>query len=82
MLGAAILGEPDAPMPVFTRSWILENYEALFLGCILVGAAMAAAAYLTIQLLWRMDVVKQWEQRREQRLEKTRALRDADSTSE
>ena len=25
MLGAAILGEPDAPEPVFTRSWILDN---------------------------------------------------------
>lgn len=82
MLGAALLGEPEVAEPVFTRSWILENYEALFLGCLLVGVAMATAAYFTIQLLWRMDVVKQWEQRRERRLRKAKAVRDAGQASE
>lgn len=67
LLGAALLGEPDAPIPILTRSWIQDNYSALLLGCTLVGAAMAVAAYFTVLLLWRMDVVKQWEQRRDKR---------------
>ena len=67
LLGAALLGEPDAPVPILTRSWIQDNYSALLLGCTLVGAAMSVAAYFTVLLLWRMDVVKQWEQRRDKR---------------
>jgi len=66
-LGALILGEPSAPVPVLTREWIQDHYSALFLGCSLVGAAMGVAAYFTVLLLWRMDVVKQWEQRRNSR---------------
>lgn len=82
MLGAAILGEPDAPVPVFTRSWIQDNYSALLLGCVLVGLAMATAAYFTILLLWRMDVVNQWEQRRDKRQQRDRQIRDAGSANE
>ena len=70
ILGAALLGEPDAPEPVMTSAWIQDNYAALFLGCVIVGLAMAAAAYATVLLLWRMDVVKQWEKRREKRRKK------------
>ena len=70
ILGAALLGEPDAAEPVMTSAWIQDNYAALFLGCVIVGLAMAAAAYATVMLLWRMDVVKQWENRREKRRQK------------
>jgi uncharacterized protein (DUF2062 family) len=64
LLGAMILGETSALVPVLTSEWIGDHYSALFLGCFLVGAAMGIAAYFTVLLLWRMDVVKQWEQRR------------------
>ena len=64
LLGAMILGETSGPVPALSSEWIQDNYTALFLGCSLVGAAMGIAAYFTVLLLWRMDVVKQWEQRR------------------
>ena len=67
LLGAALLGESDGPVPLMTRVWIEQHYSALLLGCTLVGLAMGTAAYFTVQLLWRMDVVKQWEQRRADR---------------
>ena len=70
MLGAALLGQPEEPIEAMTRDWIEQHYEALLLGCSLTGAAMAVAAYFSILLLWRMDVIKQWEIRREMR-EKT-----------
>ena len=64
LLGAALLGEVEAPVSVMTRAWIEQNYSALLLGCSLVGLAMAVAGYFTVQILWKMDVVKHWEKRR------------------
>ena len=75
LLGALILGEPSAPVPVLTREWIQDHYSALFLGCSLVGAAMGIAAYFTVLLLWRMDVVKQWEQRRNSRRKREEVIK-------
>jgi len=64
LLGALILGQQSDPVAVLTREWVQNHYSAMLLGCSLVGAAMGIAAYFTVLLLWRMDVVKQWEQRR------------------
>ncbi len=72
ILGAALLGEADEPMQLMTRLWIEQHYSALFLGCFLAGIAMAIAAYFTVHILWRMDVVRDWEQRRAER--KAKAL--------
>ncbi len=70
VLGAFLLGEADEPVQLMTRAWIEQHYSALLLGCTLVGLAMAVAAYFTVQLLWRLEVVKQWEQRRMERQQK------------
>ena len=67
LLGAALLGEAEEPMQLMTRVWIEQHFSALMLGCMIVGLAMATAAYFSVQLLWRMDVIKQWELRRETR---------------
>lgn len=66
-LGALLLGAERVVEPVMTRAWIEQHYAALLLGCTLVGAAIAAAAYFTVLVLWRMDVVKHWEIRRNSR---------------
>ena len=65
LLGAALLGQPEVPIQQLSVSWLTQNLSALWLGCIIVGTAMAAAGYFTVQLLWRMEVVSEWEQRRE-----------------
>ncbi|MCP4009285.1 MAG: DUF2062 domain-containing protein [Proteobacteria bacterium] len=75
LLGALILGEPGAPVPVLTREWIQDHYSALFLGCSLVGAAMGVAAYFTVLLLWRLDVVKRWELRRDLRTKREQEIK-------
>ncbi len=67
MLGAALLGQPEVSMQSLTVSWIMQNLSALWLGCLIVGAAMAAGAFLTVHVLWRMEVVGEWEQRRDKR---------------
>jgi uncharacterized protein (DUF2062 family) len=75
LLGAMILGESSAPVSMLTREWIQDHYSAMFLGCFLVGAAMGIAAYFTVLLLWRMDVVKQWEQRRKLRMKREESVK-------
>jgi len=64
LLGALLLGAERVVEPVMTRVWIEQHYTALLLGCTIVGVAMATAAYFTVLVLWRMDVVKHWELRR------------------
>ncbi len=64
LLGAAILGDMHDIAPVMTRVWIEQHYSALLLGCFIVGLATATGAYFTVLLLWRLDVVRQWERRR------------------
>lgn len=72
VLGAAILGEPEIPPEhVLTQAWLQEHYSALLLGCIIVGLALGLAAYFTVLLLWRLDVVKHWELRRARRKRKS-----------
>jgi len=67
LLGALLLGAEQVVEPLMTRVWIEQHYTALLLGCTIVGAAMATAAYFTVLVLWRMDVVKHWEIRRNSR---------------
>lgn len=76
LLGAALLGEAHAPVGTMSRVWIEQHYSALLLGCTIVGVAMAAGAYFTVQMLWRMDVIKHWEERRAMRLK----LKEASKT--
>lgn len=73
LLGAAILGESEQPMQLMSRVWVEQHYSALFLGCFLAGLAMATAAYFTVHLLWRMEVIKHWDERKEAR---TAALKE------
>lgn len=68
ILGAAILGEPEIPPNhVLTQEWLQGHYAALFLGCVIVGLVLGIIAYYVVLLLWRLDVIKHWELRRERR---------------
>lgn len=64
LLGAALLGDVYEITPVMTWVWIEQHYSALLLGCTIVGLAMAITAYFTVLVLWRLDVVRDWERRR------------------
>lgn len=65
LLGAALLGLPELPIEQLSVSWLTQNLSALWLGCILVGSAMSAAGYFTVQILWQMEVVSEWGKRRD-----------------
>lgn len=76
LLGAALLGEVDEVVPVMTWPWMEQHYSALLLGCTIVGLAMATAAYFTVLTLWRLDVVRDWEQRRNLRRLRDKARKE------
>ncbi|MFT7661227.1 MAG: hypothetical protein ACI89S_002349 [Gammaproteobacteria bacterium] len=64
ILGAAILGQPEISIEQLSISWLTQNLSALWVGCLIVGGAMATGGYITVQILWRMEVVGEWEKRR------------------
>lgn len=76
LLGAALLGDVNEIVPVMTWTWIEQHYSSLLLGCTIVGLAMATTAYFTVLVLWRLDVVMDWERRRN-----LRRRRDENCTS-
>jgi len=77
LLGAALLGDLDELAPKMTWTWIEQHYSALLLGCTIVGLAMASTAYFTVLILWRLDVVRDWERRRNLRRLRDKARKQA-----
>jgi uncharacterized protein (DUF2062 family) len=71
-LGAWILNTPVITEK-FTMSWqwfssiFLDIWEPLLLGSFICGLASALLGYGAIRLLWRLNVVRQWEARKRRR---------------
>ncbi len=74
-VGASVLNEPIQIID-FTPSqdWIIQTlghvWQPLLLGCLIVGTLSALIGYLTISLLWRIQVGRVWHTRRKIRLKK------------
>ena len=52
-----------------TYSWfstvIVDIWDALLLGCVVLGSLSALTGYVTLRLVWRMAIVRKWEERKE-----------------
>ncbi|NKB37155.1 MAG: DUF2062 domain-containing protein [Gammaproteobacteria bacterium] len=46
---------------------IYEIWDALLLGCLLLGTLSAVIGYVTIRLVWRIAIVRKWEERKEKK---------------
>ena len=70
-LGQALLGTPDIEWDAASPEWLAEQigviWQPLFAGCILMGLASAALAYLVVDLAWRTRVVQYLQARRARR---------------
>ncbi len=64
LFGSWLLGYENIQLGQLTVNILSQHIAALWLGCVIVGTAMATGAYFTVHLLWRMDVVSDWEARR------------------
>lgn len=67
-LGQALLGTPDVEWEGAGPAWLAGQigaiWQPLFAGCILLGVASAALAYLVVDLAWRTRVGQYLQLRR------------------
>ena len=73
--GALILQEPALELSFeFSIDWfmsiIFEVWNALLLGALTLGSLSALAGYFLIKLLWRMTIIRKWEDRKKNILAK------------
>jgi uncharacterized protein (DUF2062 family) len=72
-LGAALLQHAATHPVEFQFSWkwfsasLLQIWEPLVLGCLIMGTLSAAVGYFAVRLLWRLHLIRRWKQRRSQR---------------
>jgi uncharacterized protein (DUF2062 family) len=73
LLGAKIIGVSPIPLHQITILKVGWHYVALWLGCLLVGTAIAFISHFTISSLWRMHIISRWQNRRDRRRQVNRS---------
>jgi hypothetical protein len=72
-IGASVLDIPADPSFSFTLSsdWFLNAldriWEPFLLGCLIMATLSALTGYLIVSLMWRLQVGRLWQERREKR---------------
>ena len=75
--GAFMLQETPAELTFeFSADWlgsvIYDIWDALLLGCFTLASASALVSYLTVRMLWRMAIIRKWEERKEKKRNSSR----------
>jgi uncharacterized protein len=71
-IGTWLLNEPMKNIAFeFSFHWFSETFihiwEPLVLGCFILGSMCAATGYIAVKLLWRLSLVRKWDERRMRR---------------
>lgn len=71
-IGAFILGTADNEFNFeLSWDWLINGmsniWQPFLLGCFIVGAVSALLSYITIQLLWRYKIMRDWQHRKKSR---------------
>ena len=66
-VGARLLDMPVAPPDAVSFAWLLEQMLPLWVGSLACGVTFGLLGMLATRLLWRLAVVRRWEQRRQLR---------------
>ncbi len=64
LLGAKLLGVNAMPLEQITFGFLGSQLAALWLGCLIVGGALATLGFWTVRVLWRIKVLSVWKDRR------------------
>jgi len=64
MLGLAITGEIGITLSDITIEMMVQQFAALWIGCLIFGIALAVAGYVLANVIWRMLVFNRWARRR------------------
>jgi uncharacterized protein len=70
--GALLLQEPAKELSFqFSLEWFSEKivviWDELLLGSLALGGLSALIGYFTVRLVWRMAIVKKWEERKKKK---------------
>ncbi len=76
LVGTWLIGAPEGDFHFeLTIDWLINGlgaiWEPFLLGCFVCGSIASITAYILIRLLWRWNVVKQWEKRKLKRSDKS-----------
>ena len=76
-LGARLLGVPQKPFNMeMSFEWVTTTlvniWEPMLLGCLLLGSAAALVSYVTLDLIWRSSIGQYKSRKRAQRQDKER----------
>jgi uncharacterized protein (DUF2062 family) len=71
-LGTVLLGIPTQTIGSnFSQEWLFHTlaniWQPLFLGCLVLGTLSALIGYWLVNFLWRLQVSRLWQVRREKR---------------
>jgi uncharacterized protein (DUF2062 family) len=76
-LGAWVLGVPALPVAFDPSwSWLRETlvliWQPFLLGCVLMGLIWGTTGYVGIRALWRWQVIRAWEKRKQAKAKRRR----------
>lgn len=74
-LGSILLETERVALKELNISAFTDQFYALFLGCLIFGTIMSAAAYILSRVIWRMIAINRME-KREQRLKELARLKE------
>jgi uncharacterized protein (DUF2062 family) len=78
-VGTQLLGAPEQPLALeMSWTWIkhglLPVWEPLFLGCFVVGSAVAVIGYFGLSFIWHVTLVMKYHERKRTSSEKKSAI--------
>ena len=62
-IGAWLLGMPPHVPEHVTITWLVEQLAPLWLGSVLCGLILGTTSWGVVKLIWRLSVVRRWQQR-------------------
>jgi uncharacterized protein (DUF2062 family) len=68
LLGARILQIEPIPLSEITILQVGWHYVALWLGCLIVGTIISISTHFILNQIWRSQIRRRWQQRRQMRL--------------
>ena len=85
-VGAWLLGRPPQQMQVeLTFEWLGAQlgyiWAPMLMGSLLIGLTSAVLGFFSVRLLWRLHVIRSWQDRKRRRNEELRASPPASSVA-
>lgn len=72
LLGARILSIKPIPIDQINILDLGLHYVALWLGCLIVGISLSLLSHLVLNIIWRSNIRRRWQERKLSRLQRNK----------